>query len=144
MTMYKIAIMSAALLILSSVGIAQAFQTQLTGKVTSVLDGDTVKIGSTKIRFVAIDAPELSSGRSTATDARDYVKNHCLNKTAIVDINDPRKKDSSGRTLADIVCGADVKSMNQLLLENDFAVLYRHYACDPLYNEFFMQPWVKC
>jgi len=116
----------------------------LIGKVTSVLDGDTIKIGDKKIRFVGVDAPELDSGRSTATDAKNYVKAHCLNKPVVVNVNDPRPKDSSGRTLGLVYCNYETKSIEQQELEKDYAVRWIQYACDHANNEFWNSTFYHC
>jgi len=115
----------------------------ITGTVTSVLDGDTIKIGDKKIRFMFNDAPELGT-RSTADDAKAFVKQHCYNKKAVVDVNDPRPKDSSGRYLGMIWCNGETASINEQSLIEDYSVLYRYWNCDPKYNEFINLSFVKC
>jgi len=115
----------------------------ITGTVTSVLDGDTIKIGDKKIRFMFNDAPELGT-RSTADDAKAFVKEHCYNKKAVVDVNDPRPKDESGRYLGMIWCNGETVSINEQSLIEDYSVLYRYWNCDPKYNEFIDLSFVKC
>jgi Micrococcal nuclease (thermonuclease) homologs len=145
--MLKIGIMLAVVLTLG-ISTQVYAANNMTGKVTSVLDGDTLKIkvgdNTKKIRFVSIDAPEMDSGRTTATDAKQFVINECLGKQAIVDVNDPRTKDSSGRTLGLVYCNGNTIDMNQLELEQDYAVLYRQYACDKVHNEFWNNTWIQC
>jgi micrococcal nuclease len=52
----------------------------LKGKVTKVLDGDTIIVNSEKIRFSLIDTPEI--GQRGYKEATQYTKSNCLDKTA--------------------------------------------------------------
>lgn len=134
MRVYIIYAISLAVLLVNPVNAA---------KVTSVIDGDTIQVDELTIRLSIVDTPQLDV-ISTGDDAMDFTKKHCLGKDARVDVNDKDPKDKQGRTIALVYCGDDTKSINQLLLENDYAVLYREYNCDPKSNEFYSLDWIKC
>ena len=99
-------------------------------KTVSVIDGDTIKIGSEKIRFSGIDAPELK---------QDCFKNEkkipcgILAKKALlkkIGNNLPmcviEGKDVYKRILAE--CFVNGKSLSRFLVRNGYAFAYRKYS----------------
>ncbi|WP_311274074.1 thermonuclease family protein [Methylobacterium sp. WCS2018Hpa-22] len=104
----------------------------VTGR-ASVIDGDTLDIGSTRIRLHGIDAPESAQlcrdkagkpfrcGQAAALALADRIGTtpvSCL----------PRDTDKYGRTVA--VCRKGVEDLNGWLVAQGYAVAYRRYSQD--------------
>ncbi|MDI6819820.1 MAG: thermonuclease family protein [Candidatus Hodarchaeaceae archaeon] len=100
------------------------------GVVASVLDGDTIVIGSgERVRLVGINAPELHpEPQPGALEAKRFVENLCPPGTEVgLDIDDMRPRDKYGRTLAVVYVRVDGSwvNLNAELLRNGHAeVLY--------------------
>lgn len=92
---------------------------EASGKCYKVVDGDTIWVeGIGKIRFVQVNTPER--GEDGYYPAKDFVKEHCLNKKVYLDIDDKHPKDKYNRTLA-IVYTEDGLNLNIELLHNKLA-----------------------
>ncbi len=98
-----------------------------------VIDGDSLDLGGTQIRLFGIDAPE---GRQTCRNAegRDYRCGRAATAAlrrlvgrSVVRC-EPRDIDGYGRTVA--VCFKDGIDLNGWMVENGWAVAYRHYSRD--------------
>jgi len=75
----------------------------ITGTVTSVIDGDTIKVDGQSIRFALASAPELNE--FNGPEARDFIENLCpVGSTVLVDEDDGRTEGSFGRILGVIHC----------------------------------------
>jgi endonuclease YncB( thermonuclease family) len=104
----------------------------LTGT-ADVIDGDTLELGGTRIRLYGIDAPEMhqrcydengtadSCGQIAAAMLRQRIGGGAV-------ACDPRDTDRYGRTVA--VCRAGGADLNEWMVENGWAVAYRHYSLD--------------
>jgi endonuclease YncB( thermonuclease family) len=130
-------------------------QETLTG-IPKITDGDTIRIGSTRIRLHGIDAPEAKQictlGRKEwrcgweATNAlANIVGKHWVTCTK-------RDTDRYGRVVA--VCRAGPINLNAWMVSNGWAVAYRRYSTDYVRDEEgakkagnglwrgeFMMPW---
>jgi endonuclease YncB( thermonuclease family) len=107
--------------------------TQTVSGAARVVDGDTVKIGDTRIRLFGIDAPEHdqtcrdAQGRDwncgvKATDAlRARIGDRPISCT-------PRDTDRYGRTVA--VCRLDGVDLNAWMATGGWAVAYRYFSTD--------------
>jgi endonuclease YncB( thermonuclease family) len=101
--------------------------------VASVIDGDTIEIHGTRIRLYGIDAPE---SRQLCRDAEN--KEWRCGKEAAFALSghigsapvecDKRDMDKYGRTVA--VCRQNGADLNLWMVENGWAVAYRHYSED--------------
>lgn len=73
----------------------------ITGKVTAITDGDTIKVLENKveynIRFNGIDAPEKS--QAYGQKSKEFLSSLILGKEVIVEVKD---KDKYGRYVSDI------------------------------------------
>jgi len=104
----------------------------LTG-VARIVDGDTVKIGRTRIRFFGIDAPERDQ---TCRDAHgvDWNCGQVATRALSARIDgkpiacQARDIDIYGRTVA--VCYLGGTDLNGWMVENGWAIAYRHYSGD--------------
>lgn len=83
-----------------------------------VIDGDTVKVGSEKIRLAEIDAPEVS--QRFGMQSKNYLAHLVEGKSVKVDRNG---KDLYGRTIATLY--VDGKNINAVMVENGMAWSYR-------------------
>jgi micrococcal nuclease len=99
---------------------------ELAGKVTYVVDGDTLDINDIRIRLSLVDTPER--GQDGYKEAKDFVKDLCLDKKGEVDIDDgQRRGDRYGRDIGVVYC--DGINLNKELMENNLARIYTEY-CD--------------
>jgi endonuclease YncB( thermonuclease family) len=110
---------------------------ELDGKVTYVVDGDTLDINDIRIRLSLVDTPER--GQDGYKEAKNFVKELCLNKKGEVDIDDgQRRGDRYGRDIGIVYC--DSININAALMENNLARIYLEY-CD--ISEFSNEKWAK-
>ena len=95
-----------------------------TGIIAQVVDGDTVKFLSDdgeqiRIRLALVNAAELTE--SGGNEAKYYVESQCSAGSESVFILDRGQKPSFDREIGLVFCSE--VSLNELLLENDFAEL---------------------
>jgi micrococcal nuclease len=106
-----------------------AFADEFRGKVVSVSDGDTVTVLHDglpeRIRLSGIDAPE--SKQAFGTKAKQFTAKKCFGKDVLVKCSG---RDRYGRTIAEVLL-PDGNSVNQLLLKEGYAWVYRKYTKDP-------------
>ena len=82
-----------------------------------------------------VDTPER--GQDGYKEAREFVKNLCLNKKGEVDIDDgQRRGDRYGREIGVVYC--DGINVNKALVENNLTKIYTEY-CD--ISEFSKEEW---
>jgi|SRR5918996_2670680 endonuclease YncB( thermonuclease family) len=108
------------------------------GKVTEVVDGDTLDVNNVRIRLSMVNTPERSeAGYGEATY---FTGSPCpVGSNAFVDEDDGQKEGSYDRLIGVVYCGGSTASVNQLLLENDKAVVYEDF-CNV--SEFATDKWV--
>jgi micrococcal nuclease len=107
------------------------------GIVNYVVDGDTLDINDNRLRLSLINTPER--GEEGYMEAKNFVKNLCLNKKGQVDIDDgQRRGDRYGREVGVVYC--DGINLNKVLIENNLAVIYSEY-CE--ISEFSNKEWAK-
>ena len=110
---------------------------ELEGKVTYVVDGDTLDINDIRIRLSLVDTPER--GEDGYQEAKNFVKDLCLKKEGQVDIDDGQHRgDRYGRDIGIVYC--DGINLNAALMENNLARIYMEY-CD--ISEFSNDKWAK-
>ena len=113
------------------------------GTVTEIVDGDTIDINNVRVRLALVNTPER--GESGYTEAIDFVESVCgVGTTALVDEDDRQKEGSFDRLIGLVYCGDDginnKKSLNELLLERRYAVIYQDF-CN--ISEFSSASWVQ-
>jgi endonuclease YncB( thermonuclease family) len=96
----------------------------ITGVVTSVHDGDTIKIGSTNIRLEGIDAPELA--QTYGVQSRDNLRALVNGQTVTVYYN---KIDRFGRTVGAVFNNSCV-NVNLQQVRTGSAWHYKQYQCE--------------
>ena len=113
--------------------VSQVFAATVTGKVTKVLDGDTVDILvadalPTRIRLAQIDAPEKS--QEFGLEARQTLSDLVLGKEVSVDFE---KRDGYGRVIGLVkLNGVDV---NLLMVQVGLAWVYLEFSHNQEYVE---------
>jgi hypothetical protein len=113
------------------------------GTVTEIVDGDTIDINNVRVRLTLVNTPER--GESGYTKAIDLVESACgVGTKALVDEDDGQKEGSFGRLIGLVYCGDDgidnKKSLNELLLEGGYAVIYQDF-CN--ISEFSSATWAQ-
>ncbi|MGL4533784.1 MAG: thermonuclease family protein [Fusobacteriaceae bacterium] len=108
--------------------ILSSFLNAFTGKVTSVHDGDTIKVTTKtgekfKIRFYGLDSPEVDPKQEYGLEARDYLNSLIYNKEVEIKVKD---KDRYGRTVGEVFYKGE--SINLDMIKNGYAWHYKHHA----------------
>jgi len=108
-----------------------------TGRVTHIVDGDTLDVDNQRIRLALIDAPE--NNQPGFDEATNVVKRICKPGTeVIVDQDGMQMFDNYDRMVAKVFC--DGKLINEELLKSDHATIME-YFCDK--SEFSGEDWVQ-
>jgi micrococcal nuclease len=153
MSARRLASLSVLLLVLFLCGSVLAQSSAQTGKVSWVYDGDTIKVeGIGKVRLIGIDTPEKTdSPRDTYYKKHDQIEPATLRQIArqAFEFNlkllknhrvrlefDAEKTDTYDRTLAYVYL-PDGRMLNQLLLEQGLAAVYRRF--DFKYKDEFLR-----
>lgn len=98
-----------------------------------ISDGDTIRIGQTRIRFYGIDAPEKAQ-RCTDGTGQTYLCGAKARQALASRINSHevhcqrRNTDRYGRTVA--VCRLNGEDLNDWMVRQGWAVAYRQYGSD--------------
>jgi len=109
----------------------------ITGIVTDVIDGDTIKVDGQSIRFALASAPELSEPEGMI--AKDFINGICpVGSTVTVDEDDGQTNGSYGRILGVIYCNE--KNLNEQLVESDYGYLNKEFCS---VSEFSNNVWAK-
>jgi hypothetical protein len=113
------------------------------GTVTEIVDGDTLDVNNVRVRLALVNTPER--GENGYTEAIDFVQSVCsIGTTALVDEDDGQKEGSFDRVIGLVYYGGDnvnnKKSLNELLLENGYAVIYQDFCG---MSEFSSSNWAQ-
>ncbi len=102
------------------------------GKVTQVIDGDTIRINEHSIRFALSSAPEL--GQSNGEKAREFIGDICpVGSEALVDEDDGQTEGSYGRIVAVIYCND--RNLNSELLDANFGHIATEFCSKSEFSE---------
>ncbi|MDA1346632.1 MAG: thermonuclease family protein [Crenarchaeota archaeon] len=109
----------------------------ITGIVTRIIDGDTIKVDSQSIRFALASAPELDEfGGDTA---REFISDLCpAGSTVLVDEDDGQTGGSYGRIIGVVYCNG--VNLNSELLDSSLGYLTSGF-CDA--SEFSSDLWTQ-
>lgn len=96
------------------------------------VDGDTLEVAGKRVRLFGIDAPE--SDQTCRKDGTDWACGHAATQQLAALVEGQRVEcsgtgvDQYGRMLA--VCTAGPEELNQVMVEQGWAVAYRQYSGD--------------
>ena len=108
-----------------------------TGKVTRIIDGDTIKVDGQSIRFSLSSAPELNEFEGQ--EARNFIEEICpVGSTALVDEDDGQTEGSYGRIIGVIYCNG--MNLNEELLDIGLGYLSSGF-CNK--SEFSSNEWAQ-
>ncbi len=106
-----------------------------TGKVTKVVDGDTIHSIPYKIRLALVDTPEI--GEVGYSEATDFTASLCpVGSVILVDQDDLQPFDKYDRMLGVVYC--DGINLSSELLENEHGVMMVQYCGT---SEFADEAW---
>jgi endonuclease YncB( thermonuclease family) len=107
------------------------------GKVTQVIDGDTIKVYGKSIRFALSSAPELDE--SGGQEAKKFIENICpVDSTVLVDEDDLQTQGSYGRIIGIIYCNG--VNLNEELVDSGLGYITPGYCAE---SEFSNELWVQ-
>ena len=108
------------------------------GKVTEIVDGDTIDVGNVRIRLSMVNTPER--GEPGYNEATELTESVCpVGAKALVDEDDGQKEGSYDRLIGIVYCNGNATSLNQILLEERKAILYEDFCG---VSEFARDKWV--
>ena len=109
----------------------------IVGKVTEIIDGDTIKIDSQSIRFTLSSAPELNE--SGGADARKFIETLCsVGSDVLVDEDDKQTEGSYGRIIGVVYCNGI--NLNEELLDAELGSLSSGFCST---SEFEHHNWAQ-
>ncbi len=109
----------------------------ITGTVTSIIDGDTIKVDGQSIRFALASAPELNEFQGP--EARDFIDEICpVGSEVLVDEDDGQTQGSYGRIVGVIYCNG--VNLNEELVDSGLGYLTTGF-CDT--SEFSNYVWAQ-
>lgn len=107
----------------------------IAGKVTRIVDGDTLYVDDISIRLSLVNTPER--GKPGYGEATAFTASLCpVGSSALVDEDDGQTAGSYGRMVAKVYCGDEV--LNEELLEKGHAVMYESFCGK---SEFADEQW---
>jgi micrococcal nuclease len=107
------------------------------GKVSRIVDGDTIYLKDYKIRLSLTSTPEKYE--KGFRDAASFTRKLCpVGSTIIIDQDDRQPYDGYKRVLGKVICSD--KILNAELLYNGHATIRKQYC---LKSEFSEEPWAK-
>jgi len=107
------------------------------GKITQVIDGDTIRVNDYPIRFSLASAPEL--GELRGMDARNFIEDLCpIGSEVMVDEDDGQTEGSYGRIVAVVYCNR--MNLNSELLDANLGSLSMEFC---QVSEFSETPWAQ-
>lgn len=107
------------------------------GTVTKIVDGDTLDIGSVRIRLALVNTPEV--GESGYGEAKAFTAALCpVGSTAFADVDKGQPGGSYGRTVAKVTCGG--KILNAELLKSGHAMMLGQFCS---VSEFADDDWAR-
>jgi micrococcal nuclease len=109
-----------------------------TDTVTHIVDGDTLDVGSIRIRLTLVNSPEV--GHPGYAEAKEFTNRTCpVGTQALVDEDDGQTGGSYGRMVALVVCQGT--NLNAELLRSGNAVLVPDFCA---VSEFARDAWTGC
>lgn len=113
------------------------------GKITKVVDGDTVDVNGTRIRLSLVNTPE--SGQVNFTESKNLANRLCpVGSMALVDQDDGQKAGSFGRMIGEVYCkynpsNLNATSLNEQMFKSGYAEILTNFCTK---SEFAHEQWV--
>lgn len=105
------------------------------GKVTRIIDGDTIDVDNARVRLVLIDAPETYE--PGGAEATSFVVQNCpVGSEATIDQDDWQLYDSYDRMLGVVYCNG--MNLNKEMLSRNYAGIFSRYCSS---SEFGTEDW---
>jgi len=109
----------------------------LKGKITNIVDGDTLDVGETRVRLALTSTPELSD--LGGIESKNFVEEKCpINSDVLVDEDDGQIEGSYGRMIAKVFCQGTL--LNEEILEKGHGEINTIHCFD---SEFKDESWAK-
>jgi len=109
----------------------------LKGKITNIVDGDTLDVGETRVRLALTSTPELSE--LGGIESKKFVEEKCpINSDVLVDEDDGQIEGSYGRVIAKVFCQGTL--LNEEVLEKGHGEINAIHCFD---SEFKDELWAK-
>ena len=109
----------------------------LKGKITKIVDGDTLDVGETRVRLALTSTPELSD--LGGIESKNFVEEKCpINSDVLVDEDDGQIEGSYGRVIAKVFCQGTL--LNEEILEKGHGEINTIHCFD---SEFKDESWAK-
>ncbi len=121
------------------------YKTASGGKVTRIVDGDTLDIDGIRIRLALVNTPE--SGEAGYKEATAFTAKHCpVGSTAMYDVDNGQKGGSYGRVIGKVWCfGYPVQtpetSLNAMLIDAGHARVLERFCG---VSQFKDDHWTGC
>ncbi len=107
----------------------------ISGKVTKIVDGDTIHVNGQSIRLALTATPELDE--KGGQEAKTFTSQFCsVGSSVTVDEDDKQTQGSYDRMIGQIFCNN--KSLNEALLENNLAIIDSRFCSK---SEFSSELW---
>lgn len=107
------------------------------GKVTKILDGDTIKVFGKSVRFALSSAPETDE--IGGIEATEFIESMCpVGSSVLVDEDDMQTEGSFGRIIGVVHCNGI--NLNEAILDNDHGELSTVFCSK---SEFSNSDWAK-
>ncbi|MGH9923449.1 MAG: thermonuclease family protein [Nitrososphaerales archaeon] len=108
-----------------------------TGKVTRIVDGDTIDVNDIRIRLTLVNTPEI--GQPLYREARQFTTSLCpVGSTVLVDQDDGQLEGSFDRMIGKVFCGDKV--LNAELLDAGLAEIFQRFCSE---SEFSNEDWAR-
>jgi len=109
----------------------------LKGKITKIVDGDTLDVGETRVRLALTSTPELSN--LGGIESKNFLEEKCpINSDVLVDEDDGQIEGSYGRMIAKVFCQGTL--LNEEILEKGHGEINTIHCFD---SEFKDESWAK-
>lgn len=109
----------------------------LKGKITNIIDGDTIDVEDIRVRLALTSTPELEL--LEGIKAKKFVEETCpIGSDVLVDEDDGQIEGSYDRIIGKVLCQGIM--LNEKILEEGFGEINTVYCTQ---SEFYDEPWAK-
>ena len=109
----------------------------LKGKITNIVNGDTIDVGDTRVKLSLTTAPELDV--MEGIEAKNFVEDTCpIGSDVLIDEDDGQTEESHGRLIGKVFCQGII--LNEKILEKGHGQIST-FHCNQ--SEFDDELWAK-